>query len=205
MNLFTLLVVLVIWIPVGASSLAALFIVVALMGVGTGSFVPLGGEKFHLPPFPSLHVLLFFACPLDGRQADNDAIVQQQQTQSRASTPSAAPSTRGHGWAWPTAWSHLRNHTPPPLPFLLHHLLPTPHPSPFCMALTSLTHSLPKHPHRQPRLSHHPRPLRLQRPARLPRRRALLGHDQRGCAALAGARPPVELEGGEGVSGLVSS
>ncbi|KAK3900434.1 hypothetical protein C8A05DRAFT_35936 [Staphylotrichum tortipilum] len=42
MNLFTLLVVLAIWIPVGTSSLAALFIVVALMGVGTGSFVPLG-------------------------------------------------------------------------------------------------------------------------------------------------------------------
>lgn len=49
MNLFTLLVVLAIWIPVGASSLAALFIVVALMGVGTGSFVPLGGKLLCLP------------------------------------------------------------------------------------------------------------------------------------------------------------
>lgn len=43
-NVFTLLVVLAVWLPVGASSVAALFIVVALMCVGTGSFVPLGGK-----------------------------------------------------------------------------------------------------------------------------------------------------------------
>jgi len=44
MNVFTLLVVLVIWLPLGASSSIALFVVVALMGIGTGSFVPLGGK-----------------------------------------------------------------------------------------------------------------------------------------------------------------
>ncbi|KAH6854502.1 major facilitator superfamily domain-containing protein [Chaetomium sp. MPI-CAGE-AT-0009] len=42
MNLFTLLSVLAIWLPLGASSIAALFVVVVLMGIGTGSFVPLG-------------------------------------------------------------------------------------------------------------------------------------------------------------------
>ncbi|AEO65355.1 uncharacterized protein THITE_2112263 [Thermothielavioides terrestris NRRL 8126] len=42
MNIFTLLVVLAIWLPVGGSSVAALFVVMVLMGIGTGSFVPLG-------------------------------------------------------------------------------------------------------------------------------------------------------------------
>ncbi|KAL2269783.1 hypothetical protein VTJ83DRAFT_1967 [Remersonia thermophila] len=42
MNLLTLLVVLALWLPLGTSSMAALFVVVVLMGVGTGSFVPLG-------------------------------------------------------------------------------------------------------------------------------------------------------------------
>jgi hypothetical protein len=44
MNFFTLAVVLAIWLPLGASSVEALFIVVVLMGIGTGSFVPLGGK-----------------------------------------------------------------------------------------------------------------------------------------------------------------
>ncbi|KAL2159227.1 hypothetical protein VTH06DRAFT_2659 [Thermothelomyces fergusii] len=42
MNGFTLLTVLAIWLPLGESSVAALFLVVVLMGIGTGSFVPLG-------------------------------------------------------------------------------------------------------------------------------------------------------------------
>ncbi|KAL2259376.1 hypothetical protein VTK26DRAFT_6966 [Humicola hyalothermophila] len=42
MNMFTLLVVLTVWLPVGASSVPALFIVIVLMGIGTGSLVPLG-------------------------------------------------------------------------------------------------------------------------------------------------------------------
>ncbi|KAL2182751.1 hypothetical protein L209DRAFT_696725, partial [Thermothelomyces heterothallicus CBS 203.75] len=42
MNGFTLLAVLAIWLPLGGSSVAALFVVVVLMGIGTGSFVPLG-------------------------------------------------------------------------------------------------------------------------------------------------------------------
>jgi dipeptide/tripeptide permease len=44
MNVFTLAVVLVLWLPLGASSVTALFVVVVLMGIGTGSFVPLGGK-----------------------------------------------------------------------------------------------------------------------------------------------------------------
>lgn len=46
MNILTLLVVLVIWLPLGASSITALFAVVVLMGIGTGSFVPLGGKDW---------------------------------------------------------------------------------------------------------------------------------------------------------------
>ncbi|KAL2018892.1 hypothetical protein VTK56DRAFT_317 [Thermocarpiscus australiensis] len=42
MNIFTLFVVLVIWLPFGASHIAALYTVVVFMGIGTGSFVPLG-------------------------------------------------------------------------------------------------------------------------------------------------------------------
>ncbi|KAL1837497.1 hypothetical protein VTJ49DRAFT_3725 [Mycothermus thermophilus] len=42
MNLFTLLVVLAIWLPLGAASMVALYAAVVLMGIGTGSFVPLG-------------------------------------------------------------------------------------------------------------------------------------------------------------------
>ncbi|KAK3298989.1 major facilitator superfamily domain-containing protein [Chaetomium fimeti] len=42
MNMFTLLSVLAVWLPLGASSIEALFVVVVLMGIGTGSFVPLG-------------------------------------------------------------------------------------------------------------------------------------------------------------------
>lgn len=52
MNAFTLLVVLTIWLPCGASSVAALFVVVVLMGIGTGSFVPLGGKRLFFV-FPS--------------------------------------------------------------------------------------------------------------------------------------------------------
>ncbi|KAK3936077.1 major facilitator superfamily domain-containing protein [Diplogelasinospora grovesii] len=42
MTIFTLLTVLVIWLPFGTLDVAALYVVVALMGIGTGSFVPLG-------------------------------------------------------------------------------------------------------------------------------------------------------------------
>ncbi|KAK0656145.1 major facilitator superfamily domain-containing protein, partial [Cercophora newfieldiana] len=42
MNVFTLLAVLVVWLPFGALTLPALFAVVVTMGIGTGSFVPLG-------------------------------------------------------------------------------------------------------------------------------------------------------------------
>ncbi|KAK1781094.1 major facilitator superfamily domain-containing protein [Copromyces sp. CBS 386.78] len=41
-NIFTMLVVLVVWLPFGAMAVPALFVVTVLMGVGTGSFVPLG-------------------------------------------------------------------------------------------------------------------------------------------------------------------
>ncbi|KAK0737591.1 major facilitator superfamily domain-containing protein [Apiosordaria backusii] len=42
MNVFTLMVVLTVWLPVGANSIGILYLVVVLMGIGTGSFVPLG-------------------------------------------------------------------------------------------------------------------------------------------------------------------
>ncbi|KAK3372541.1 major facilitator superfamily domain-containing protein [Podospora didyma] len=44
MNVFTLLAVLVIWLPFGAMNIGALLVVTMLMGIGTGSFVPLGGK-----------------------------------------------------------------------------------------------------------------------------------------------------------------
>lgn len=44
MNVFTLLVVVVVWLPFGDQSVVALFFVAALMGAGTGSFVPLSGR-----------------------------------------------------------------------------------------------------------------------------------------------------------------
>ena len=49
MNIFTLLVVAALWLPLGDQSAMALFFVVAFMGVGTGSFVPLAGESIWLP------------------------------------------------------------------------------------------------------------------------------------------------------------
>jgi hypothetical protein len=58
MNVFTLLVVLVIWLPLGASSSAALFVVVVLMGIGTGSFVPLGGKGLRSSFPPSFSAVL---------------------------------------------------------------------------------------------------------------------------------------------------
>ncbi|KAK0730702.1 major facilitator superfamily domain-containing protein [Lasiosphaeris hirsuta] len=42
MNIFTLLTAVAVWLPFGASSIQALYVVVVLMGIGTGSFVPLG-------------------------------------------------------------------------------------------------------------------------------------------------------------------
>ena len=45
MNMFTLPSVLAVWLPLGASSIEALFVVVVLMGIGTGSFVPLVVSK----------------------------------------------------------------------------------------------------------------------------------------------------------------
>lgn len=44
----TLVVVLAIWLPLGTTSVTALFVVVVLLGIGTGSSVPLGGNR---PPF----------------------------------------------------------------------------------------------------------------------------------------------------------
>jgi hypothetical protein len=45
MTVFTLVVDLCLWLPMGNRSPAALSVVVALMGFGTGSFVPLGGKR----------------------------------------------------------------------------------------------------------------------------------------------------------------
>ena len=53
MNIFTLLVVLAIWLPLGGLSVTALFVVVVLMGIGTGSFVPLGGKGAFFLPSPT--------------------------------------------------------------------------------------------------------------------------------------------------------
>ncbi|KAK3311240.1 major facilitator superfamily domain-containing protein [Chaetomium strumarium] len=47
MNVFTLLVVLAIWMPLGTSSTAGLFVVEVLMGIVTGRFVPLGVSCIH--------------------------------------------------------------------------------------------------------------------------------------------------------------
>ena len=44
MNMFTLVAVLGVWLPFGAATVQGLFVAVVLMGIGTGSFVPLGGE-----------------------------------------------------------------------------------------------------------------------------------------------------------------
>jgi hypothetical protein len=59
MNVFTLFVVLAIWLPLGGLSITALFVVVQLMGIGTGSFVPLGGKQ---------HPLRFLAFALDNEE-----------------------------------------------------------------------------------------------------------------------------------------
>lgn len=63
MNMLTLLAVLAIWLPFGASTVQALYAVVVLMGIGTGSFVPLGGNKLVLLPMTR-----FIVCSL----ADTD-------------------------------------------------------------------------------------------------------------------------------------
>ncbi|KAK4189723.1 putative transporter, partial [Podospora australis] len=42
MNIFTLLTVVAIWLPLGGTSITRLFAIVVLMGIGTGSTVPLG-------------------------------------------------------------------------------------------------------------------------------------------------------------------
>ncbi|KAK3996133.1 putative transporter [Cladorrhinum sp. PSN332] len=47
MNLFTLAVVLAIWLPIGSRSIHGLFTVVVLMGIGTGSAVPLGASSVY--------------------------------------------------------------------------------------------------------------------------------------------------------------
>lgn len=52
MNVFTMLVVLVVWLPFGAMAVPALFVVTVLMGVGTGSFVPLGGKSSPVQSSP---------------------------------------------------------------------------------------------------------------------------------------------------------
>ncbi|KAJ4295678.1 hypothetical protein N0V88_004380 [Collariella sp. IMI 366227] len=49
-NGFTILTTLRVWLPLGASSPVALFVVAVLIGVGTGSFVALGGV--FLSPWP---------------------------------------------------------------------------------------------------------------------------------------------------------
>ena len=55
MNMFTLVAVLGVWLPFGAATVQGLFVAVVLMGVGTGSFTPLGGEFFF---WYSLHKCL---------------------------------------------------------------------------------------------------------------------------------------------------
>ena len=51
MNILAFITVLVIWLPFGALTVPALYVVVVFMGIGTGSFVPLGGSSslFHEP------------------------------------------------------------------------------------------------------------------------------------------------------------
>jgi len=46
MNMFTLVAVLGVWLPFGAATVQGLFVAVVLMGIGTGSFVPLGGKSW---------------------------------------------------------------------------------------------------------------------------------------------------------------
>jgi hypothetical protein len=91
MNVFTLLIVLTIWLPCGASSVAALFVVIVLMGFGTGSFVPLGGK---------------------GRLSVSPGAVTKQAADVRskchASMHSAVPRTPERGSALSTALAHLR-------------------------------------------------------------------------------------------------
>ena len=41
----TLFVVLAIWLPFGTSSVTVLFVIAVLLGIGTGSSVPLGGKN----------------------------------------------------------------------------------------------------------------------------------------------------------------
>lgn len=50
MNILTFIVVLAIWLPLGATSVPALFAVVVLMGIGTGSFSPLDGKGLSTGP-----------------------------------------------------------------------------------------------------------------------------------------------------------
>jgi hypothetical protein len=52
MKVFTFLVVMLLWLPFGDQSVVVLFAVVALMGVGTGSFVPLSCTSVSLSTDP---------------------------------------------------------------------------------------------------------------------------------------------------------
>jgi hypothetical protein len=92
MNVFTLAVVLVLWLPLGASSVTALFVVVVLMGIGTGSFVPLGGK---CPPLLQARGSVLICSP-----------------KSRALMRSAGQKTRGHGSVPRTVSSRLRKSVP---------------------------------------------------------------------------------------------
>ncbi len=95
MKLFTLVVVLPIWLPLGATTPAALFAVVVLMGVGTGSLVPLAGNKLPL-----------LRSPLLRRYADVSLKLA-------ASAQSASPAIWGPGLALSTVSLVLRKLVPP--------------------------------------------------------------------------------------------
>lgn len=56
MNILTLLAVLATWLPFGASTAQTLYAVVVLIGIGTGSFIPLGGNK--LVPLPMMRFIV---------------------------------------------------------------------------------------------------------------------------------------------------
>ncbi len=62
MTVLTLLTIFVVWIPFGSSNIAALYVVAFFMGIGTGSFVPLGGmytNAIPICPLPFLRRSVF--------------------------------------------------------------------------------------------------------------------------------------------------
>ena len=70
MNILTFVTVLAIWLPFGALTVPALYVVVVFMGIGTGSFVPLGGSSslFH-EPSPKPHTNMYYQLLVSVRSA----------------------------------------------------------------------------------------------------------------------------------------